>query len=127
MSERLYRPHILDHYANPRNWGRLENADLVGDADVPSCGDQVHIEIRLDDAGVVREVAFEGEGCMISMAAASLLTEQIKGKSLEALRSMGDDDMMALLDAQVGPSRERCALLPLRVLHVGLGAYPREA
>lgn len=124
MSHDLYREHILDHYAHPRNWGRLEDPDIVADADNPSCGDQVHIEIGLGADARVEQVAFEGEGCMISMAAASILTEYVKGKLLEELKSLTEDDVLALVDAPVGVNRRRCALLPLQVLQSGLKTYP---
>lgn len=126
MSDDLYQPHILDHYGHPRNWGRLEHPDLVGDADEPSCGDQVHIELALDSAGRVAQVAVEGEGCMISMAAASILGEAIKHKSLEELRALTDDDMLAMVGVPVGASRRRCALLPLQVLQLALAGYSAE-
>jgi nitrogen fixation NifU-like protein len=126
MSDDLYREHILDHYAHPRNWGWLVEPDIVGDADDPSCGDQVRIEIGLDAARCVGQVAFEGEGCMISMAAASILTEHVKGKSLEELAALTEEDMLVLVDAPVGPGRRRCALLPLQVLQSGVGAYLGE-
>jgi len=125
MSE-LYQKHILDHYANPRNRGRLEEADIVADADDPSCGDQVHIEIGLDRSGRVERVAFEGEGCMISMAAASIFTEFIRGRSLSELESLTEDEALALLGAPVGPNRRRCALTPLAALRAGLRRYRCE-
>ena len=127
VSDDLYRKHILDHYAHPRNWGRLANPDIVADADDPSCGDRVHIEIGLDDARRVGQIAFEGEGCMISMAATSILTEHVKGRSLEELESLTEDNMLALVDIPVGLSRRRCALLPLKVLQSGLRAYRAES
>jgi nitrogen fixation NifU-like protein len=123
MSDDLYREHILDHYAHPRNWGRLDAPDIVADADDPSCGDQVHIEAGLDAAGRVEQVAFEGEGCMISMASASILTESIKGKSLAELAALTEDDMLGLVNASVGPSRRNCALLPWRVLQSGIESH----
>lgn len=122
----LYRKHILDHYAHPRNWGHLHRPDIVADADDPSCGDQVHIEIGLDPEGRVAQVAFEGEGCMVSMASASIFTEHIRGKSLEELESLTDDDFLAVLDAPIGPSRRRCALVPLVALRAGLKARRQQ-
>jgi nitrogen fixation NifU-like protein len=118
-----YREHILDHYANPRNWGRLEDPDVVADADDPSCGDQVHIEIGLDAEGRVERVAFEGEGCLISMASASILSEHLEGKTLEELESITEEQALALLDTPVPPPRRRCALTPLAALRSGLKAY----
>ena len=118
--EDLYREHILDHYAHPRNWGRLENPDIVADADDPSCGDQVHIEIALDPEGRVEQVAFEGEGCIISMASSSIFTEHVKGMSLEELAALTEEEVLAMLDAPVGSNRRRCALTPLVALRAGL-------
>lgn len=121
----FYREHILDHYAHPRNWGRLEHPDIVADSDDPSCGDQVHLELALDEEGRVRQVAFEGEGCMVSMASASIFTEYLRGKSLEDLERLTEDEAIALLDAPIPPSRRRCALAPLFALRAGLRAYRR--
>ncbi|HHS96919.1 MAG TPA: SUF system NifU family Fe-S cluster assembly protein [Chloroflexi bacterium] len=122
----LYREHILDHYANPRNWGRLESPDIAADADDPSCGDQVHLEIDLDSEGRVARVAFEGEGCIISMASASIFTEHIKGKTLAELEAINEEEVLRILDAPVGSGRRRCALTPLRALQAGLKAYRKQ-
>ncbi|HIE39661.1 MAG TPA: SUF system NifU family Fe-S cluster assembly protein [Anaerolineae bacterium] len=122
----LYREHILDHYAHPRNRGRLEAPDIIADADDPSCGDQVHIEIALDPEGRIAQVAFEGEGCIVSMASASIFTEHIKGKSLEELASLTEEEVLAMLDAPVGSHRRRCALTPLTALRAGLRTYPKN-
>jgi nitrogen fixation NifU-like protein len=119
----LYREHILDHYAHPRNWGRLDAPDIVADADDPSCGDQVHLEVGLDADGRVERVAFEGDGCVVSMASSSIFTEHIKGKSLEEVEALTEEDVLRMLDAPVGANRRRCALLPLQVLRAGLKAY----
>lgn len=118
----VYREHILDHYANPRNQGTLEDPDIVADADDPSCGDQVHIELRLDDRGRVERVAFQGQGCIVSMAAASIFTEYVQGKTLEELERMTEEEALETLGAPVGP-RRRCALLPLQTLKAGVKAY----
>ncbi len=122
----LYREHILDHYANPRNWGRLESPDIAADADDPSCGDQVHLEIDLDAEGRVAQVAFEGEGCIISMASASLFTEYIKGKTIAELEAIDEEEVLRILDAPIGSGRRRCALTPLRALRAGLKALKRQ-
>ncbi len=126
MGDDLYRPHILDHYGHPRNWGRLAHPDIVGDAEEPSCGDQVRIELALDAEGRVAQVGVEGEGCMISMAAASILGEYARGKTLAELRALTEEDMLALVDAPVGASRRRCALLPLKVLQAALAKQSRD-
>ena len=119
----IYKPHVLDHYANPRNWGRLDAPDVIADADDPSCGDQVHIEIHLDGTGRVEQVAFEGEGCMVSMASASMFTEYIGGKSLEELETIAEQDVLDMLDVAVDARRRRCALTPLVALRAGLKGH----
>jgi len=122
----MYREHILDHYGNPRNWGRLEAPDMVGDAGNYSCGDQLRIELALDGAGRVAEVAFEGEGCMISLASASIFTEHIKGMALDELAAISEDDVLAWLDIPVGHARRQCALMPLSVLREALAERERS-
>lgn len=122
----LYSPTILDHYAHPRNWGRLSAPDIVADTDDPSCGDQVHLEISLDADGRVAQVAFEGEGCMISMASASLFTEHLQGKRVEDLEALTEEEVLGWLDVPIPPNRRPCALSPLVALRAGLSAYRRN-
>jgi nitrogen fixation protein NifU and related proteins len=122
MMENLYREHILDHYGNPRNEGRLADADISCEWDNPVCGDVVRIDLRLAD-GRVSDVRFEGQGCVISLASASMFTELIKGKTVEELRALTDEDIFEMLGIELGPSRSQCGLLPLRVLQEGLKDY----
>ena len=117
--ENLYREHILDHYGNPRNQGTLEDADISCEQDNPLCGDVVRLDIRLKD-GRVSEAWFSGEGCVISMASASMFTEAIQGQTVEELRALRDEDMFSMLGVSLGPARAKCGLLPLRVLQEGL-------
>jgi len=122
--EDLYREHILDHYGNPRNQGRLEDADISCEWDNPVCGDKVRIDLRFED-GRVSEVRFDGEGCVISMASASMLTEEVLGKTVEELRAMREDeDVFRMLGITLGPARAKCGLLPLQVLQKGLAQLP---
>lgn len=121
--ENLYREHILDHYGNPRNEGRLADADISCEWDNPVCGDVVRIDLRLAD-GRVSDVRFEGQGCVISLASASMFTELIKGKTVEELRALTDEDIFEMLGIELGPSRSQCGLLPLRVLQEGLKKGP---
>ncbi|MBN1317467.1 MAG: SUF system NifU family Fe-S cluster assembly protein, partial [Anaerolineales bacterium] len=101
----LYRELILDHYRNPRNKGKLENADISYEEDNPLCGDHIRLDIRLDSEDRVIDVAWEGDGCAISMASASMLSENIKGKSLDELRHLVKDDIMEMLGIELGPVR----------------------
>ena len=121
--EDLYREHILDHYGNPRNRGRLEDADISCEWDNPVCGDTVRLDLRLED-GRVSEARFDGEGCVISMASASMLTEEILGKTVEELRALQDEDVFRMLGITLGPARAKCGLLPLQVLQKGLARLP---
>ena len=117
--ENLYRTHILDHYANPRNEGTLDDPDISCEWDNPVCGDVVRLDLRLKD-GRVSEVRFSGQGCVISMASASMLTEEILGKTVEELKALQDEDVFRILGITLGPVRAKCGLLPLQVLHKGL-------
>jgi nitrogen fixation protein NifU and related proteins len=116
----LYRQYILDHFREPRNYGVLEHADIHAADSNPLCGDRIAIDLAIRD-GRVSEVRFNGRGCAISQASASMLTEKIEGASLEELRALTPDDIFAMLGVEIGPARQRCALLSLRVLHQGIG------
>jgi nitrogen fixation NifU-like protein len=117
--DNLYREHILDHYANPRNRGTLDDADVSCEWDNPMCGDVVRIDLRMEN-GRVSEARFGGQGCVISMASASMLTEEILGKTIEELKALQDEDMFRILGVPLGPARAKCGLLPLQVLQKGL-------
>ncbi|HHH41591.1 MAG TPA: SUF system NifU family Fe-S cluster assembly protein [Chloroflexi bacterium] len=126
--EDLYRENILDHYQNPRNYGTLENPDITYEEDNPVCGDHIRIDIRLDGDRVA-EVRFSGEGCAISQASASMLTERILGSTLEEIRHLSKEDILEMLGIPLGPVRIKCALLPLKVLKAGaygLKGWPGE-
>jgi nitrogen fixation NifU-like protein len=116
----LYRQYILDHFREPRNYGVLEHADIHAADSNPLCGDRIAIDLVIQD-GRVSEVRFNGRGCAISQASASMLTEMIEGASLEELRTLTPDDIFTMLGVEIGPARQRCALLSLRVLHQGIG------
>jgi len=116
--EDLYREVILDHYQNPRNYGTLEPADISYEEDNPVCGDHIRLDLRLQD-GRVTDVRFSGHGCAISQASASMLTEEIQGKTLDELKAFSKDDLLDLLGIPLGPVRIKCALLPLKVLKAG--------
>ena len=123
----LYREQILNHYREPRNKGRLESPDISYEDDNPLCGDRVHFDLRLDGDNRVVDVAWDGNGCAISMASASMLSEMIKGKTLDELRHLGKDDILDMLGIELGPVRLKCALLSLKVLKAGaygLDAWP---
>jgi nitrogen fixation NifU-like protein len=114
----LYSDVLLDHFRHPRNYGSLETPDVSNEAFNPLCGDRIRIELRLDN-GIVSEARFKGDGCAISMAAASLLTELIVGTEISTLVS--DDQLISALQSEIQPARIQCAILPLAALREGLG------
>ncbi len=115
-----YRERILDHYQHPRHWGHLMAPDRVGEAENPLCGDRVRVELRLNGAGTVAEAAFTGEGCVIALAAASMLMEHIQGRPLEELRRLGETDVVQWLGMDLRPARRACARVALEALKTAL-------
>lgn len=125
----LYRDLILDHYRNPRKKGLLKVPDIDYKEDNPVCGDHVHLTLKLDDHNVVQDVGWEGEGCAISQASASMLYESLVGKTLDEIRQINKDEILEMLGIELGPVRLKCALLSLKVLKAGaygLTAWPGE-
>lgn len=114
--DELYRDQILDHYKRPHNFGRLESFDLDFEDSNPMCGDEQHVFIKLDDEDRVAEVSFEGQGCAISTAATSLLTDELKGKSRDELLTLPKDFVLELLGIEISATRLKCALLGLKVV-----------
>lgn len=123
----MYRQQILDHYRNPRNYGELEEPTYTHIGENTSCGDEITIDVELDDDDVIRDVRFRGEGCAISQAAASLLTDEVKGLTLDELYELDRDDVLDLLGVEVTPMRIKCAVLAEKVLQDGAKLYEGEA
>ena len=118
VDDQFYREFILDHYKNPRNFGRIEGADISHEEYNPLCGDMVGMDLRIGN-GVIQDVRFHGRGCAISQASASLMTERLQGMSLEEARRISRDDVLEELGIDISPARLKCALLTLKVLKVG--------
>jgi nitrogen fixation protein NifU and related proteins len=116
--DQFYREYILDHYKNPRNYGRLDHPDITHEEDNPLCGDVVGMDFQIRD-GVIEDIRFHGRGCAISQASASLLTERLKGIALDEAKKIDKNDVLGELGIQLSPARIKCALLPLKVLKVG--------
>ncbi len=117
----LYMENIIDHGQHPRNFGEpLDPADIEYEDDNPFCGDHLHLTLQLDDQDRVKAVSWQGEGCTISQASASMLGEEIVGKSLDELRSLERQDVLDLLGIPLSPTRLKCALLSLKVLKAGV-------
>lgn len=112
----IYEEHVLDHYEDPYHRGPLENATHAHEANNPLCGDVVHIDLKLAADGSVEEAWFDGTGCVISQASASMLMEQIEGKSLDEVRQFSAQQMLELFGPKLTPNRQKCCLLSWRVL-----------
>lgn len=120
----MYREQIIDLYEHPLNQGHLESPDFSYEEDNPLCGDVVRIDVKLDEQMRVADVKWSGEGCAISQASASLLTEEIKGKTLEEIKAFSKDELLDLLGIQLSMTRVKCALLSLKVLKAGAYGLP---
>ena len=124
----MYRDYILDHYKNPRNQGQLEGATNTYADSNPLCGDELSMALRIEDDRVA-DVRFNGKGCAISQASASILTEEIKGKTLAEVRSIDRQHILENLGIPISPARIKCALLGLKTLKGaawGLSEWPGD-
>jgi nitrogen fixation NifU-like protein len=126
MSSDIYKDIILDYYRNPRNYGELPEANVHVKDSNPLCGDVIEIQLKVDD-GKVEDVRFKGRGCAISQASTSMLTETVKGKTLDEIKALGKQDVLSLLGIDPGPTRIKCALLGLKVLKLGVYGFLGQA
>jgi len=115
----LYREIILEHWQNPQNAGVIPNADFDITETNPLCGDEIRLTGKIKDSKLI-EIAFEGKGCAISQASASLLTEEIKGERLVSIKRKNEKDILELLGIALTPARIKCALLVLNTLQKGI-------
>jgi len=122
MDDALYREEILDHYRCSPHRGRLESPDGIGEVDSPLCGDRIRLELVLDGSGRIDRVRFEGEGCAISQASASMLAGRVEGMTVEEARGFSSEDALGLLGVCLTPTRIKCALLGWRALQHALPA-----
>jgi nitrogen fixation NifU-like protein len=114
-----YHDIILDHYRDPQNFGSLEHATHVGELRNLSCGDHIKLYFLIEN-DMVQDVKFEGSGCAISTAASSMVTEKIKGMSIQGLRAFHKEDVLELLGVEISPGRLKCALLSLEAVRKAL-------
>src|ERR1700712_667279 len=112
----LYRENILEHYKRPRNWEALTPFDLEAHDKNPLCGDELRVTLRTSADNLITDVGFDGHGCAISQAAASMASEEIVGMSVDQLLHLDKDFIFELLGIELSATRVKCALLSLKVI-----------
>ena len=118
--DEIYQERIMEHYEEPYHRGRLPAATHAHEDDNPLCGDFVHIDLDISREGDLRQAWFDGDGCCISQASASMLMEHVDGKKIEDVKNFSAEDMLKLFGAKLTPNRQKCCLLSWRVLQAAL-------
>ena len=114
--QEVYQEHILDHYEDPYHRGHCEQATHAHEDDNPLCGDVIRVELEIDGDHKIRSAWFDGDGCCISQAAASMLMEKIEGKTVDEVKAFSAQEMLELFGARLTPNRQKCCLLSWRVV-----------
>ena len=123
MDRQAYIDHILDHYQHPRHKGRLEGADVQLGGGNPGCGDLITVYLKVGDDDRVEAVSFDGEGCTISQAGGSIVTELVQGLTLDEVKELGTQTMIGEMGEDVVKSRVRCATLALGTVQAAADLY----
>ncbi len=124
--EDIYQEHVMDHYEDPFHRGPCEGATHRHEDDNPLCGDVVQVELQIDPNGAITEAWFDGDGCCISQASASMLVEKVQGKTVEEVRQFTADDMLELFGPRLTPNRQKCCLLSWKVMQTALFSPIRD-
>lgn len=123
----LYREFILEHYRNPQNYGTMDDATFEAEGQNPLCGDELHVQVAVDEDQKIADVRFTGQGCAISQASMSILSEEILGKQLDDVAAMSREDIVELIGIDLTPVRLKCALLGLVVVKMGMHEHAGTA
>jgi nitrogen fixation protein NifU and related proteins len=119
MDKQIYREEILEHYRNPQNFYKLKNATMHASLNNPLCGDSLTVYIYIEKTKI-KEVSFQGEGCAVSIAAASMMSSAIKEKKVKTVLKMSNDKVLDFLNLKLTPTRQKCALLFFEALRVAI-------
>lgn len=125
MDDALYREDILDHYRSSPHRGRLETPDYVAELDNPLCGDHIRLEVAAGPDGRIQAIRFDGDGCALSQAGASMLAEEVEGMTVEEARRFTSEDMLRLIGVHLTPTRIKCWILGWRALQHALPTTPK--
>lgn len=125
MNDIFYQEELMDHYRHPQNNKKIPDANFSSGEYNPSCGDKISIEGIVDN-NILKQIGFQGKGCVISQAAASMLTEECKGKTVDEILEFNKDTILGLIGLSLGPTRLKCALLCLHVLQQGLLEFKKK-
>ena len=120
--EEMYSEIILDYYRNPKNFGTIEKPDSVAYDTNTLCGDEIQIQLKITDL-FIEDIKFKGSGCAISQASISMLTEIVKGKSIDKVKKLNRQDILKILGVPISPVRLKCAMLGLKVFKLALYKY----
>lgn len=123
MNLEMYQENILDHYKHPRNFGELTNAKNKAHTANPLCGDEIDFFLEFDADEKVSNVKFNGRGCTITMASASMLSERLKGMSRTAIECLTNEEAIQLLGVPINPARLKCATLALETVQKAIGHH----
>ncbi|HET8524952.1 MAG TPA: iron-sulfur cluster assembly scaffold protein [Thermomicrobiales bacterium] len=126
MDRQDYIEFILDHFENPRNRGRMDDADVQLGGGNPGCGDLITMYLKIGDDGRIEHATFEGEGCTISQAGGSIISEMIEGMTLDEVKALGKNTMIDEMGEDVVQSRVRCATLALGTAQAAVDQYRRD-
>jgi nitrogen fixation NifU-like protein len=120
LDDELYQDRILDHYEEPFHRGRCPAATHAHEDENPLCGDVVRVELAIEPDGTIRDAYFDGDGCCISQASASMLLERMDGHSVDDVQAFTAQQMLELFGARLTPNRQKCCLLPWRALQTAI-------
>ncbi|MBI5224773.1 SUF system NifU family Fe-S cluster assembly protein [Candidatus Micrarchaeota archaeon] len=121
----IYRENVLDHYKNPRNFGNMDKPDAKFKDSNPLCGDEVEFYLKID-SGLIKDVKYHGQGCAISQASASILSEKLIGMKISDVMKLEKEDVTAWLGSELTPSRLKCALLPVMVAKAAINEFEKK-